>query len=372
MNLLAQSGANHATLDSWQAPPGVEVVQIVGWGVPTIRGIKYVERTHTGALCAVSDCRFLDHVPQMTIDGDRTVITDSAIAADVGTYYLDLKTHNKNLFIPINHVNILEALPMLDFLESIIKDNLNLQSDISVTRPLPGPGDPPSIRLKVHSPVSVNIYDVFGRHTGIATSTPSGVPRIEEQIPNSYYFEMGEGKYAGADVLGTTTVHLNGLALGTFTLDVEQTIGDTITSSTTFAGIPVTASSTAMLGVSGSTGLGSSGLSVDVDGDGEVDAEISAGEGLTVPELLGLLRGMVQSFDLPAKKEKKLLKAIDKLKKQILKEQKGKKLQKHRISDVLKEIKAKVKSYEKKKLLTKDEAKELLDIIERVRLAVLE
>ena len=65
------------------------------------------------------------------------------------------------------------------------------------------------------------------------------------------------------------------------------------------------------------------------------------------------------------------MKAIDKLAKQILKNQNGKKFQKHRISDVLKEIKEKIKTFEKKKFLTKDEAKELLNIIESVQKLVL-
>ncbi len=365
-SLLAQGEANHAALDNWQAPAGIEVIQIVGWGVPTIRGIEYVERTRSGAACAISDCRFLDHTPQITIDGDKTVVVPSANSSDnTATYYLNIREFNDSTSGAVKHSDILETPQLLSFISELIRNNVSDQEFISSSKPLPSDSSR-SIRLKIHSPVSVDIYDNFGHHTGIATTTFLGMPRIEEQIPNSYYFEMGEGKYAGADVLGTTTLQLSGLALGTFTLDIEQTIGDTITASTTFTGIPVTASTTATLGITNSTTLASSTLSVDVDGDGKTDAKISSGEGLTVPELLGLLRGLVQSLDLPAKREKKLLKAIDKLEKHILKDQKGKKFQKHEIRDALGEIKGKIKSYEKKKLLTKDEVKELLDILGKI------
>ena len=372
-DLITQGAANHIVLDGWDVPDGIEVIQIVGWGVPTIRGIRYKEGRLTGAACSISNCSFIDHEPILTIDGDETVVVPSTSLLTIDTYYVNLLEYNrfKNLKINREHADIMEVDQLLSFMTNLIRNDTTVPSFIETSKPTFDPESAPALRISIHSPVSLDLYDTPGRHTGIATSTLSGNSFIEEQIPNSYYIEMGEGKYAGADILSTTTVRLHGLALGTFTLDIEQTLGDTITASTTFGNIPVTTSSTALLDIGDSTNLPVSKLSVDVDGDGVTDADISGGDGLTVPELLGLLRGLVQSLNLPLKKENKFIKAIDKLQKQILKNQNGKKFQKYRIIDALKDIKDKIKTFEKKKLLAKDEVKELLDILSRVQNLVL-
>jgi hypothetical protein len=53
----------------------------------------------------------------------------------------------------------------------------------------------------MHSPVSLHLYDVEGNHTGIIENqgSSSDFVRFEATIPNSYYTEFGEVKYAGAD-----------------------------------------------------------------------------------------------------------------------------------------------------------------------------
>ena len=371
-DLITQGEANHIVLDSWHAPDGIEVIQIVGWGVPTIRGIRYKEARLTGSACAVSNCRFLDHEPILTIDGDETVVVPSASLLTINTYYLNLREYNRFINLKINreHADIMEMDQLLLFVANLIQDDSTIPLFVETSKPTFDPDSAPALRISIHSPVSLDLYDESGRHTGVATST-IGLPVIEEQIPNSYYFDMGEGKYAGADVLGTTTIRLHGLALGTFTLDIERTVGDMVTASTTFANIPVTASSTALLDIGDSTNLPASKLSVDVDGDGVEDADISAGDGLTIPELLGLWRGLVNSLDLPIKKKQKLIKMIDKLEKQILKDQKDKKFKKYLMGYVLKDIEAKIKLFEKRKFLTKNEVSELLAILANVGSLVL-
>ena len=128
--------------------------------------------------------------------------------------------------------------------------------------------------MRVLSPVSIDLYDEFGHHTGIATTTPDGIPRIEENIPNSYYFEFGEGKYAGADS-PNVKVYLNGQAEGTFTLDIDNIEGDTVVSSTSFVNVPVTPSSLASLAISEGQNIS---LQLDSGGDGVIEQSLSPGE----------------------------------------------------------------------------------------------
>lgn len=54
-----------------------------------------------------------------------------------------------------------------------------------------------TIRLSLHSPVKIDLYDTSNKHTGISTSSTPDFTLFEEQIPNSYYLEFGEGKYLG-------------------------------------------------------------------------------------------------------------------------------------------------------------------------------
>ncbi|MCI0533581.1 hypothetical protein L0Y49_05190, partial [bacterium] len=231
----------------------------------------------------------------------------------------------------------------------------------------------PSLRLKVFSPVSLDIYDALGNHTGIGTTTLLGDTLfIEKHVPNSYYFELGEGKYAGTEKSSTTTIELTGEDFGTFTFVAEEVFADEITGSTTFHDIPVTGSTTATFTLHESDDIASTTLLMDMDSDGVTDAEITSRDGLTESELIAILRGIVLSLDLPDKKEKKILKTIDKLLKELNKEHKNEKQEKKKTGKAFDDLIKKIKQFEKKGILTAEEAGELISIIERIRGEVVE
>lgn len=227
-NLLARSEDTHNKLDNWQAPEGMEVIQIAGWGLDTIRGIKY------------DDCDFifcpdrlsnLDRSLVLTEDGDETVVVPSAV--EIGgaeRYYVNIKEHNKELILNArrnrSHSSILEIDSLRDFISNIIKNNKNLTDHISVEKPAVKDGDK-RLRFRLHSPVSLNIYDQGGYHTGLVNDPDSGLQLTEEQIPNSYYLEFGETKYAGAGD-SPIDVELIGEDLGTFTLEIDQVASDQV------------------------------------------------------------------------------------------------------------------------------------------------
>jgi len=109
-------------------------------------------------------------------------------------------------------------------------------------------------------------------------------------------------------------------------------------------------------------------LALDMDADGTVDAVIEPGEGISAEELIGILRGMVRSLDLADKKEEKLLKKIDKLEKEFKKEKK----QKMKMNEALEKLEDKIEKFIKRGYLSREDAQELLYIIEQIKVGVVE
>ena len=194
----------------------------------------------------------------------------SATAMDEEKYYVNIRDHNKEL--PFNlrrnrdHSNILEIDSLRDFIKNLIQGEKTLTDNVSTTKPPLKSGDT-ELRFRLHSPVALHLYDSEGNHTGlIPNPDPASETRFyEARIPNSYYLEFDDTKYAGADTFATTTIVLRGEALGTFNFDIDETLGDQLTATTTFSDIPVTASTTATLSLSSIASMTS--LIMDVDGD---------------------------------------------------------------------------------------------------------
>ena len=224
----------------------------------------------------------------------------------------------------------------------------------------------------MHSPVVLHFYDALGRHTGpIPNPDPaSDLELFEEQIPNSYYWQIGEGQYGGADDATTTTIVLQGLDLGAFTIETEELVGDVLATTTRYADIPVTSSTTATIVAGGGV---TSTLSMDVDGDGTTDVVLQGGEeGLTTEQLIAILKGIIKTLDMPDKKEAKLMKEIQKLEKELAKEHKSAKVEKRKTKHAFNELIRTINRYEKRKILTHEEAEELLKIIGEIKGSVVE
>ena len=220
------------------------------------------------------------------------------------------------------------------------------------------------MRFRLHSPVALHLYDSEGNHTGlIPNPDPASETRFyEARIPNSYYLEFDDTKYAGADTFATTTIVLRGEALGTFNFDIDETLGDQLTATTTFSDIPVTASTTATLSLSSIASMTS--LIMDVDGDGTTDVSIIPGEGVTPEELMAILKGIIKTLPLSDKQKTKLLKSIAKIEKILLKELKNEKPKKNRLENAFQKLINEIQKLKKKKALTTEEARELIKIIE--------
>jgi pimeloyl-ACP methyl ester carboxylesterase len=370
---LVNAETRHGELDGWTPPPGVEVIEIVGWGLDTPRGIVYgatEKKTCTLGFFNCQSVEVIDPQPMITSEGDGTVVSASADAMGGERYYVNIFDYNKDNAPDRKHINISEVQPVQQLISMLIKHEATstLPSFISATKP-EEPAAEKRLRIAVHSPVSLDVYDSLGRHTGPVPNPDfsSDLSLFEEQIPNSYYWRFGEGQYAGVSADGTQRIRLQGKSLGTFTLDIETVTKDTVQSVVAYEDIPVTASTTATVSVGESNG---GTLALDVDGDGATDVSVSPG-GLTSSDLISILKGLIKTLNLGKQKEAKLLKDVDKFEKALAKEYKNVKQEKRKTAKAFEELSKIITAFTKKSLLTSDEASELLEIIEKIKMSVI-
>ncbi|MBI2120225.1 MAG: right-handed parallel beta-helix repeat-containing protein [Parcubacteria group bacterium] len=362
----------HGAIDEWTPPASLEVVQIAGWGIKTLSGIHY-----SCGLLTCSSLSTLDRDILQTHVGDGTVVIPSAIYMSTSTpnverYYLDIRESNKDSSITQanrKHKDILEIEPLREFIKNVIQNTRILENHITKTSPTPRLSDT-SLDFRLHSPVALHLYDNDGNHTGSISNpiSTSDFRAYEARLPNSYYREYGETKYAGSDGFATTTIKLIGEALGSFTFDIDETLGDEIVASTTWKDIPVTASSTLTLDIQ--TLANSVVLAMDVDGDGITDTALAPGDGVTSQELLAILKGIIKTLEFSDEKEGKLLKRIEKIEKELAKDAKNESGEKQTTPHAFEKLVKTIEQFEGKGTLAHEEAEELLEVVAKIEAVV--
>jgi len=259
--------------------PPAEVSVISGWGLDTLSAIQYSgQRRCTPpafsrqvfSLCSTQTT--LHHDPVFTRLGDKTVVLMSTLGLPAAltpapdrTYFVDLSGYNAQRFrVSRNHADLLEVPQVASLIASMLHTPIQsneatglLPEYVATTSPNAA-SLPRQIRVSVHSPVSLNLYDEEGRHTGlVASSTQSDVATssplfgvLEELVPGSQYYHFGEAKYLSfAEPLSLPTVHIGttsrtlqirSIGSGLLTVDVEYVDGDNVIDKTSFTDIPVT------------------------------------------------------------------------------------------------------------------------------------
>ena len=283
----------HNTLDAWAPPTGVELTEIAGWGEETLKTIEYYQGSKTGCktVATLEACHTdpaLEFRPVMTIDGDGTVVTSSALwTSGARKYWVDLRKYNKEHVIsaPLgrHHSDIFEVPELLTFVRGIVTRNSS--SAVQYVSTLAPQGNENDVRLRftLHSPLTIDFYDNLGNHTGVSTTTN----QTEENIPGSRYMTFGEVKYVSIPSTANVRLFLDGYEEGSFTLEVETVSGDTVLSSSSFAGIPSNENTTATMNISAGGEISNlSPLLVDENGDGILEFTLSPKAGETVlPDL---------------------------------------------------------------------------------------
>jgi hypothetical protein len=187
------------------------------------------------------------------------------------------------------------------------------------------------LRYALHSPLTLNLYDDVGRHTGVSTTTG----QVEEQIPGTYYTEFGEVKYIYADASAAAHIVMNGYDTGTFTLNVDQYQGDALTTGVAFADLSATPQTTVQIDtLSDITTL--SPMRIDQNGDGRTDKYVVPDGGtLSIDQLLVNLTTEVQNLTIKASLKTQLLNKVANIQKKIDK-------QRQKQSNVLARLQAQV------------------------------
>lgn len=359
--LLERAEETHDNLDDWQAPEDLEIIQIAGWGLDTIRGIKYDD-------CDIPFCpdklSNLDRELILTEDGDKTVVVPSAVELSEGAerYYLNLYDYNYflNFNVPRDHADILEVEPLQNFIKNVIQDNRILTDYISTEKPEVKDEDR-RLRFRLHSPVAIDIYDQDENHTGLVQNDDSGLRFYEEKIPNSYYMEFGNTKYAGTGDY-PVDIQLTGEDLGTFSFEIDQVAGDQVIETTEFSNIPVMENMKAYISIDDSVGE----MQIDIDNDGQTDMAFGAGEEIEKEDLLEILEKIIYSLDVDSTVRDRLVNKIDNAQKQM---EKG-----HIISAnaMLENVKQQIETFSREQTpekfrIPEDEAEKLIGIIERIQ-----
>ncbi len=283
--LLDNSDILHARLDAWEPTANTKVIEVAGWGEYTLGSIGY--RTEkdctshgfirTGILftytcLSYEDKQVLDVVD--TLEGDGTVVERSAhYLSDKNTlntekWWVDLESYNDPLFgVNRKHPDILEISDLLNFIKN---KAINLVSSYTYISQIKPTSSKKLTKIKLNSPLTLNLYDSAGNHTGLNSSG-----QIEENIPGSRYRTVGDSKYVLVPQDITTNLKLKGYEEGSFSLNVDTLQGDTISSSTTFSAIPSSASTIVTMDLPANTDPTiSTPLKIDFNGDGTIDTQI--------------------------------------------------------------------------------------------------
>jgi len=290
-------------LDNYQFPSNISLYHIAGWGQPTVSAIDYT----TKQVCTITfTCsNVLDEKYNKVSDGDGTVVTPSATIEGGTKYYLNLQKYNSDTRKNYKHENIFEVSPLRDMVKNIIIGDTALAQDITVTKPN-GADD---LLLSVHSPVSIDMYDSAGAHTGLVTGSNPDFDQKEENIPNSSYLKFGDGKYADVPTGSIYTAKIAGLDFGTFTFMNEHYLNDTLVGTTSFPDVMTTPLMNAQATVSPSGVI--SQLKLDIDGDGIFETTILPNVSFDAISYLNILRQFVYSLHLPTTTEKSIIRKID-------------------------------------------------------------
>lgn len=165
-----------------------------------------------------------------------------------------------------------------------------------------------------------------------------------------------------------TKVVLDGEALGTFTLEIDEILGDQTLNTLVFSDIPVAADTVATFSLDSLKNA--TALAMDVDGDGTTDVSLVPGEDIALEDLLVILKGIIKTLDLPEKREAKLLKTITKIEKKLLKDFDNDDARTDKLEHRFDKLIHLIQKYEKKGFLTPAEVNDLVGIIDVIKKGV--
>lgn len=268
----------HATYDTYAFPESIRIIQIAGWGLPTVKAVEYRENHWIQSY----DTSF-------TREGDRTVVYASAVASEADeTYFLNIFQLNKSLGGETQHRDLLSASPVQEVIESVMQnEDIEESSYISVSKPTPATLDDALI-VGGHSPIVLGAYDQSGNFTGIDPDQDLSAEMlvISEEIPGSIFLYSNETQYIFLPKEGQYTFAYQGTGNGPTTVSLQNFSGDVATLIAEYSDISTTpeTNATFMLDTDAPE---ETVLEIDVDGNGVVDSTVHSDDAsvpLTIEE----------------------------------------------------------------------------------------
>src|SRR3989344_3293448 len=380
---LNRAAENHDTmLDSWTPPASMEVIQIAGWGLKTIKGIEY-----SCNFLTCSSLSTLDREMLMTHEGDGTVVLPSAVQMNgADRFYVNIRDHNNEIITGLrknrDHMNILEIDSLQKFIKNIISGNQDLEDDIYENEPTLKNSDK-SIDFRLHSPVDIHLYDSQGNHAGLVQNPISGsnLKAYEARIPNSYYKEFGETKYIGVGSEDTYNIELQGLDFGTFTLEIKESLGNEVLGKKVFEDIPTSPQMLASMTIQ--TVDTSLALSIDIDSDGNTDAILTGNKNNDLTVSLKILENIIGQLDIHKGLKQDIVEKLMQAQKELAKGKNEKTIEK--LDKIIKKLESEIEKNlstngddddgeedkHKQKVSTED-ARVIIEIVEKLKANVVE
>ena len=312
-NLLAQAEMQHSAIDSWQFPASIEVTQVAGWGVQTVKGLQYSgNKSCWSDLLGIGCKDVLAMTPAFSVEGDGTVLYPSALQGNDKQLYFNVRDYNspdigKNE--NRKHADIFETDSIDELIKNILIGKTDLPQYITKTKPITNDR---LLVVSLTASTTLTAKDAQGNRTGFVSNpnTTSDLKLIEQNIPNSFYADFAGTKYVGVDTKSEAKITFQGSGYGTFNFTSTVTQGDGPATVTTFTDIPVTPQ---MQGEVINATSSAPMLALDVDGNGTVDATTTPTQSFDPILYLEVMKTTIDSFDLKKAQEKTLITKINQL-----------------------------------------------------------
>jgi hypothetical protein len=348
----------HNEYDSYEIPDQINVVEVAGWGRPTIKEILYTTGNEG------TD----DYNPVFTYEGDKTVVYPSALSSEEDKqYYYNLFLYSNSEGKKLAHKDLLNIPDIQMLISSIVKEMPNDESDL-LTLDKPNVSNiADQLIVSAHSPVALGVYDTEGNFTGIDAQGEN----ISEEIPESSVNIVGQSQYIFLPKEGVYNFSYSGTGNGPTTIKIEDFSNDITMPLVVFSDIPTTLQTKASFELD-STELERTHIDVDENGDGTVDlavlpdqAEPQPDPELSRSELLALLQSTVERSGMNKGVKKQLLAKIKILQKALT--SRSKILQKVVGIVDIEIMEKEIVQLKKKKKLSEEISEELLSLLDNIK-----
>jgi hypothetical protein len=296
-------------LDPWRAPPSIEVIEIVGVGLNTVKGFEYQEfikktciPVSGNVVCAFDP--YYEPVPQFSQYGDETVMAFSAEAyeGEKRVYYVDLNELRLAREDGLKkHADITELSELQQFIGNLMQDLPSTPQFVYETRPA---FDTEREVISVHSPVTLSLTDASDNLVG--RTTIDGHETAVTEIPGSSYLEIGGATYIIVPKTTNYTANIRSTGeVGSYSLVIQTLNGE---APPVLVSMLASATVTPEMEATFTKSVGIiSELETDYDGNGSVDQTVQLVPEPTTAELFGALRAMVNGFVLLKVKDRNWL-----------------------------------------------------------------